>query len=123
MRTHGKRSKATKLARLGHFPPASQAGRLAGPVFFVYVFSLDTTVLYLDGVESEDGEEEGVGTDKVLSKLVKGGKRMEQIKVKKCPESTVNHYRRVFFVCRLRKRSAFYLSVESLDSSTSTVKF
>jgi hypothetical protein len=37
----------------------------------------------LDGVESEDGgEEEGVGTDKVLSKLVKGGKRMEQIKVK-----------------------------------------
>jgi hypothetical protein len=31
---------ATKLARLGHFPPASQAGRLAGPVFYVYVFSL-----------------------------------------------------------------------------------
>jgi hypothetical protein len=30
----------TKLARLGHFPPASQAGRLAGPVFYVYVFSL-----------------------------------------------------------------------------------
>jgi hypothetical protein len=28
----------TKLARLGHFPPASQAGRLAGPV--LYVFSL-----------------------------------------------------------------------------------
>jgi hypothetical protein len=26
----------TKLARLGHFPPASQAERLAGPVFFVY---------------------------------------------------------------------------------------
>ena len=25
----------TKLARLGHFPPASQAGRLAGPVFYV----------------------------------------------------------------------------------------
>jgi hypothetical protein len=25
---------------LGHFPPASQAGRLAGPVFYVYVFSL-----------------------------------------------------------------------------------
>jgi hypothetical protein len=72
----------------------------------------------LDGVESEDGEEEGVGTDKVLSKLVKGGKRMEQIKVK-----YIFHYRRVFFLCRLRKRSAFYLSVESLDSSTSTVKF
>jgi hypothetical protein len=32
----------TKLAQLGHFPPASQAGRLAGPVFLctVYVFSL-----------------------------------------------------------------------------------
>ncbi len=32
----------SKLARLGHFPPASQAGRLAaaGPVFYVYVFSL-----------------------------------------------------------------------------------
>jgi hypothetical protein len=30
----------TNLARLGHFPPASQAGRLAGPVFYVYVFSL-----------------------------------------------------------------------------------
>ncbi len=30
----------TKLARLGHFPPASQAGHLAGPVFYVYVFSL-----------------------------------------------------------------------------------
>jgi hypothetical protein len=30
----------TNLARLGHFPPASQAGRLAGPVFYVYVLSL-----------------------------------------------------------------------------------
>jgi hypothetical protein len=29
-----------KLARLGHFPPASQVGRLAGPVFYVYVFPL-----------------------------------------------------------------------------------
>jgi hypothetical protein len=29
-----------KLARLGHFPPASQAGRLAGTVFYIYVFSL-----------------------------------------------------------------------------------
>ncbi len=28
----------TKLARPGHFPPASQAGRLAGLVFYVYVF-------------------------------------------------------------------------------------
>ncbi len=46
----------------------------------------------LDGVESEDGEEEGVGTDKVLSKLVKGGKRMEQIKVKYF--LNLNHYRR-----------------------------
>jgi hypothetical protein len=32
----------TKLARLGHFPPSSQAGRLAGPVICVYVFSLVT---------------------------------------------------------------------------------
>jgi hypothetical protein len=31
---------ATKLARPGHFSPASQAGRLAGPVFYVYLFSL-----------------------------------------------------------------------------------
>jgi hypothetical protein len=30
----------TKLARLGHFPPATQVGRLAGPVFYVYIFSL-----------------------------------------------------------------------------------
>jgi hypothetical protein len=30
----------TKLARLGHFPPASQAGRLAGVLY--YVFSLVT---------------------------------------------------------------------------------
>jgi uncharacterized membrane protein len=30
----------TKIARLGHFPPAIQAGHLAGPVFYVYVFSL-----------------------------------------------------------------------------------
>ncbi len=28
----------TKLAWLGRFPPPSQAGRLAGPVFYVYVF-------------------------------------------------------------------------------------
>jgi hypothetical protein len=27
----------TKLARLGHFPPASMAGRLAGPVFYMYM--------------------------------------------------------------------------------------
>jgi hypothetical protein len=31
----------TKLARLGHFPVASQAGRLAGPVFYVTFFSLE----------------------------------------------------------------------------------
>jgi hypothetical protein len=30
----------TKLARMAHFPPDSQAGCLAGPVFYVYVFSL-----------------------------------------------------------------------------------
>jgi hypothetical protein len=28
----------TKLAWLGHFPPASQAGRLAGPVFYIISF-------------------------------------------------------------------------------------
>jgi hypothetical protein len=33
----------TKLYRLGHFTPASRAGRLAGPVFNVYVFSLMAT--------------------------------------------------------------------------------
>ncbi len=37
----------TKLSRLGHFPPASQAGRLAGPVFYVYVFSLFDLVEFL----------------------------------------------------------------------------
>jgi hypothetical protein len=43
MRTHGTPSKATityQTRRPGHFPPASQAGRLAGPVFYVYVLSL-----------------------------------------------------------------------------------
>jgi hypothetical protein len=30
----------TNLARLGHFPPANQEGRPAGPVFYVYVISL-----------------------------------------------------------------------------------
>jgi hypothetical protein len=31
----------TKLARLGHFPPVSQAGRLAGSVFYtICIFSL-----------------------------------------------------------------------------------
>jgi hypothetical protein len=39
-----KLSSPTKLARLGHFPPASQPGRLAGPVFYVYVFSLVKSV-------------------------------------------------------------------------------
>jgi hypothetical protein len=35
----------TNLARLDHFPPASQAGRLAGPVFYVYVFSQEKTLV------------------------------------------------------------------------------
>jgi hypothetical protein len=39
----------TKLARLGHFPPAGQAGRLAGPVFDVYVFSLEQCLLCGEG--------------------------------------------------------------------------
>jgi hypothetical protein len=41
MRTDFTPSKAipspTKLARRGHFPPPSQAGRLAGPVFYVRI--------------------------------------------------------------------------------------
>jgi hypothetical protein len=50
MRTNRVSSKVpspTNLARLSHFPLASQAGclayqagRLAGPVFYIYVFSL-----------------------------------------------------------------------------------
>jgi hypothetical protein len=36
----------TKLARLGHFPPAGQAGRLAGLVFYVYAFSLAPSVTH-----------------------------------------------------------------------------
>jgi hypothetical protein len=28
----------TELAQLGHFPPARQAGRLAGPVFYTISF-------------------------------------------------------------------------------------
>ncbi len=35
---HLKLPSLTKLARLGHFPPASQAGRLAGPVFYTISF-------------------------------------------------------------------------------------
>ncbi len=38
-RHHLKLPSPTKLARLGHFPPINQAGRLAGPVFYVCVFS------------------------------------------------------------------------------------
>jgi hypothetical protein len=34
----------TKLARLSHFPPASQAGRLAGPVFY----SMYTVCIFSD---------------------------------------------------------------------------
>ncbi len=39
----------TKLARLSHFPPASQADRHAGPVIYVYIFSLWSygPILYL----------------------------------------------------------------------------
>jgi hypothetical protein len=38
----------TKLARMGNFPPTRQAGRLAGPVFYVYVFSLSiSNCLYI----------------------------------------------------------------------------
>jgi hypothetical protein len=51
----------TNLARLGHFPPASQAGRLAGPVFYLYVFSL---------VEIETNGDSGSTSDGVLPCLV-----------------------------------------------------
>ncbi len=36
----------TKLARLGHSPPGSKAGHLAGAVFYVYFFSLVLVILY-----------------------------------------------------------------------------
>ncbi len=36
----------TKLARLGHSPPVSPAGRLAGPVFYVLYMSFLCDVLY-----------------------------------------------------------------------------
>jgi hypothetical protein len=39
MRTDRTPPSPTKLARLGQFPPASQAGRLAGPVFYVQYMS------------------------------------------------------------------------------------
>ncbi len=35
------------LAQLGHFPSASQAGRHASPVFYVFLFSLTRTFLEL----------------------------------------------------------------------------
>jgi hypothetical protein len=54
----------TKLARLGHFPPASQAGSLADPVFYVYVFSLDSALQEL-GLQS-------LKLTKVISKVCKG---------------------------------------------------
>jgi hypothetical protein len=40
----------TKLSRLGHFPPASQAGRLAGPVFYfsIHIFSLRNNMWELE---------------------------------------------------------------------------
>jgi hypothetical protein len=37
----------TKLTRLGNFPPASQSGRLADPVFYVYIFSLVLSIFSL----------------------------------------------------------------------------
>ncbi len=54
----------TKLARLCHFPPASQAGRRAGPVFYVNVFFLkrqndhDQRVLRLEGWPNTAGWQE-----------------------------------------------------------------
>jgi hypothetical protein len=46
----------TNLARLGHFSPASQAGRLAGPVFYVYVFSL-VPIAQQDGLSAVLGRQ------------------------------------------------------------------
>jgi hypothetical protein len=40
----------TKLAWLGPFPPVSQAGRLAGQVFHVYVFSLIACVVKISSL-------------------------------------------------------------------------
>ncbi len=48
MRTQGQPRKLPspkKLTRLGHFPLASQAGHLAGPVFYVNVFSLACNII------------------------------------------------------------------------------
>jgi hypothetical protein len=52
MRMHGKHSKDTitiKTRPAGYFPPASQACRLVGPVFYVYVFSLGQPLVDLPG--------------------------------------------------------------------------
>ncbi len=44
-----------KLARLGHFPPASQAGRLAGPVFYIIYFLWVRTLYISDGTGAAAG--------------------------------------------------------------------
>jgi hypothetical protein len=41
-----KLSSPTKLAQLANFPPASQAGRLAGPVFYTISFLSCTETLF-----------------------------------------------------------------------------
>jgi hypothetical protein len=43
-RTPSKTTITNKIARLGHFPPASQAGHLACLVFYVYVNSLELPI-------------------------------------------------------------------------------
>jgi hypothetical protein len=65
MRTHETPSKTAitdKPARLGHFPPASQAGRLAGPVFYTIYFLW--IILYL-GVLATYPETPGPACDRL----------------------------------------------------------
>jgi hypothetical protein len=56
-----------ELYSVGHFPPANQAGRLAGPVFYVYVFSLGGTInIWELGNNSYDGGGGGGAQGRVL---------------------------------------------------------
>jgi hypothetical protein len=62
----------TKLARLGHFPPASQAGRLAGPV---YVFSLVSPV---PDIDSLDGRTDPASAELIQLHQSGAGSRLSQ---------------------------------------------
>jgi hypothetical protein len=43
----------TKFHRLGHFPPASQAGRLAGLVFYVYAMVGEVPTVQSSGTNTD----------------------------------------------------------------------